>query len=128
MENDPKTKTRKTGKTAKTGEIRKKNRAAGRKNKDNTDKNGDTIHSRLKKALAPHEKALSENPDDSGAWAGKAAVFLRHRMYKDALKASRKGSRNRTSKILHIFMTKVLPFCSLTRKKKLLKSLTNYWK
>ena len=68
----------KTGKAGKTGAVR-------------VDKSGETAYDRLKKALEPYEKTLEKNPEDVAAWAGKGSVFLRHRMYKDSLKAYEKA-------------------------------------
>ncbi|WP_240664221.1 tetratricopeptide repeat protein [Methanosarcina sp. MSH10X1] len=90
MEKNPKRKTDRTaqkGLPEKVGKEGRKGKAAGK----GIDKTRDTAHDRLSKALAAHEKALGKNPEDAAAWAGKAAVFLRHRMYRASLKAIEKA-------------------------------------
>ena len=90
MENNPKKKMERIAnpdRQDKTGTESRKARKTGK----GTDKTGDTASSRLSKALEPYDKALAKKPDDAGAWAGKASVFLKHRMYGDFLKAIEKA-------------------------------------
>src|SRR5512145_1203634 len=87
MENNPKRKTDRKGKACRPNKPCK----PGRKGKTNAGNKGETAYERLNKALAVHEKTLAKKPGDAGAWAGKAAVYLKHRMHKDSLKAIEKA-------------------------------------
>ena len=87
MKKNPNKKTSRTGHTdhqEKAGKESKEGRTTGK----DVNKARGTAYDRLNKALAVHERALEKNPEDAAAWAGKAAVFLRHRMHRDSLKAS----------------------------------------
>ena len=74
---------KKTGWSEKTGKEDRKGKTAGK----STSKARETSYGRLDKALAVYEKILEKNPEEASAWAGKAAVLLRHRMYRDSLEA-----------------------------------------
>ena len=99
MENNPKRQTDRKGKACRPGKTGK----TGRTSRTDPGKTGETAYERLNKALAVHEKALAKNPDDAGAWAGKAAVYLRHRMYKDSLKAIEKALEIEPENPAHIY-------------------------
>ena len=90
MKKNPNKKTSRTGHTdhqEKAGKESKEGRTTGK----DVNKARGTAYDRLNKALAVHERALEKNPEDAAAWAGKAAVFLRHRMHRDSLKAIEKA-------------------------------------
>ena len=127
MENNPERKPERTGKadrpdkTDKTGKEDRKGKTdetgkTGRKDKKGTGQRGETSYERLNKALAVHEKALEKNPDSADAWAGKAAVYLRHRMYRIPLKRLKKPLKS-SLKIQVISLKKVSCSCNSTRKK-----------
>ncbi|WP_243684770.1 hypothetical protein [Methanosarcina barkeri] len=108
--------TGKPGRTNKTGKTSKRT--------SRTDKTTETAYDRLDKALAAHEKALEKNPEDAAAWAGKAAVFLKHRRYSASLKAIKKKLLKSSLKTLTTFTKKVLCSCSSTGKEMHYRSLT----
>jgi ribosome recycling factor len=90
MESEHNKKKERTGDPYRPDSLDKKDKTYRQVGKS-TGKARDTAHDRLKQALEPYEKTLANEPDNASAWAGKAAIYLRHRMYKDSLKAIEKA-------------------------------------